>query len=91
VTRSDLLTVFLRSDEDLLVAVQEAIASVDDSQSRTISATVDDGVVTLQGAAQFLSQVMTVGDRVRRVPGIVRLDIRASAVYDDVMAGMVGP
>lgn len=91
VTRSDLLRVFLRSDEDLLVAVQEAIVAVDDSSSRTISATVDDGVVVLQGSAQFLSQVMAVGDRVRRVPGIVRLVVRATAVHDDVHPGMVGP
>jgi hypothetical protein len=39
VTRSYLLTVFLRSDEDLLVAVQEGIAAVHDAPSRTISAT----------------------------------------------------
>jgi CBS-domain-containing membrane protein len=92
VTRSDLLTVFLRSDEDLLVAVQEAIAAaVDDSPSCTISATVDDGVVVLQGSAPLLSQVMVVGDRVRRVPGIVHLDVKATAVYDDVHPAMVGP
>ena len=92
VTRSDLLTVFLRSDEDLLVAVQEAIAAaVDDSPSCTISATVDDGVVVLQGSAQFLSQVMAVGGLVRRVPGIVHLDVKATAVYDDVHPAMVGP
>ncbi|MHB8187414.1 MAG: CBS domain-containing protein [Dermatophilaceae bacterium] len=91
VTRSDLLTVFLRSDEDLLVEVQEAIAAVDGFPSPTIWATVDDGVVVLQGSAQFLSQVMAVGDRVRRVPGIVRLDVKATAVYDDVHPAMAGP
>jgi len=91
VTRSDLLTVFLRSDEDLLVAVQEAIAEFDDSPSCTISATVDDGVVVLQGSAQLLSQVMAVGALVRRVPGIVHLDVKATAVYDDVHPAMVGP
>lgn len=91
VTRSDLLTIFLRSDEDLLAAVQEAIAAVDDPPSRTITATVDDGVVALHGSAQFRSQVVAVGDRVRRVPGIVHLDVKATAAYDDVNAGMVGP
>jgi CBS-domain-containing membrane protein len=91
VTRSDLLTVFLTSDEDLLLAVQEAIAAVDDPPSRTISATVDDGVVVLHGSAPFLSQVRAVGDRVRRVPGIVRLDVRATSAYDDVYPGRVGP
>jgi len=35
--------------------------------------------------------VMVVGDRVRRVPGIVHLDVKATAVYDDVHPAMVGP
>ena len=87
VTRSDLLRVFLRSDEDLLVAVQEAI---DDSASGTLWVTVDDGVVVLEGSAESLSQVMAVGDRVRRVQGIVHLDVRATAVYDDVHPRMAG-
>jgi len=91
VTRSDLLTVFLGSDTELLVAVQQAIAAVDDPASRTISATVDDGVVVLHGSAQLRSQVVAVGDRVRRVPGIVRLDVKATSVYDDVYGGRVGP
>ena len=87
-TRSDLLKVYLRSDEDLLAAVQEAIAAVDDSTSSTIWATVDDGVVVLQGSAQLLSQVIAVGALVSRVPGIVHMDVRATAVNDDVHRGM---
>lgn len=90
VTRSDLLTIFLRSDQDLLVSVEAAIAAVDDSPSHTISATVDDGIVELHGSAQLLSQIIAVGDRVRRVPGIVRLDVKATPVYDDIHSGMVG-
>jgi len=91
VTRSDLLTVFLTSDEDLLLAVEEAIAAVDDAPSRAISATVEDGVVALHGSVPFRSQLRAVGDRVRRVPGIVRLDVKATSVYDDVYGGRVGP
>ncbi len=91
VTRSDLLRVFLGTDEDLLVAVQQAIAAVDDPGSHTISATVDDGVVGLHGSARLRSQVKAVGDRVRRVPGIVRLDVTATAAYDDLYPGRVGP
>ena len=91
VTRSDLLTVFLTSDEDLLLAVEEAIAAVDDAPSRAISATVQDGVVALHGSVPFRSQLRAVGDRVRRVPGIVRLDVKATSVYDDVYGGRVGP
>jgi CBS domain-containing protein len=89
VTRSDLLTVFLRPDEDLLVAVQEAIdAVVADVPSCKISATVTDGVVVLDGGAELLSQVIAVGDSVRRVQGIVRLDVNAIAVNDDVHPAM---
>jgi CBS-domain-containing membrane protein len=91
VTRSDLLTVFLTSDEDLLLAVKEAIAEVDDAPSRAISATVEDGVVSLHGSVPFRSQLRAIGDRVRRVPGIVRLDVKATSAYDDVYGGRVGP
>jgi len=87
VTRSDLLTVFLGSDEDLLAAIQEAIAAVDDSP--TIWANVDDGVVVLHGSADLLSHVGVVAEHVRRVPGIVHLDVRATAAYDDVHRRMV--
>ena len=88
-TRMDLLTIFLRPDKDLLVAVREAIAAVDDSPSCILSATVDDGVVVLHGSAHFLSQLMTVEGLVRKVPGIVRLDVKATAVTDDIRASLV--
>ncbi len=90
VTRSDLLKVFLRADEDLLVAVQEAIGAAGPRAS-TLSATIDDGVVVLNGSAEFLSQVLAVAGRVRRVPGIVALHVKATAIYDDVHPGIVGP
>lgn len=89
VTRMDLLTVFLRPDNDLLLAVQEAIAGVEDSPSCILSATVDDGVVVLHGSAHFLSQLLAVEDLVRKVPGIVRLDVKATAVTDDIHAALV--
>lgn len=90
VTRSDLLTIFLRSDQDLLYAVHEAVAAIDNSPSHTISATVDDGIVELQGSAQFLSEIVAVVARVRRVPGIVRLDVSAIPVHDDIHVEMAG-
>lgn len=90
VARSDLLRVFLRSDEDLLAEVEAAIAAAGEPQAR-LTATVVDGVVTLRGSAQFTSQVMSVADHVRRIPGIVALKVKATAVYDDVHASMVGP
>ncbi|HEY5248895.1 MAG TPA: hypothetical protein VIJ15_10670, partial [Dermatophilaceae bacterium] len=89
VTKSDLLTVFLRSDEDLLVAVREAIdAAVGDSSSCEISATVADGVVVLEGVTELVSQLIAVGDSVRRVQGIVRLDVKVIGVNDDVHPAM---
>jgi osmotically-inducible protein OsmY len=91
VTRSDLLTAFLHSDEDLLKAVKEAIAAVDSSASPAISATVDGGVVVLHGSVLLLSQVLVVSDFVRRVPGVVRLDVEVTAAYDDVHSTMASP
>src|SRR5665647_778933 len=91
VTRSDLLAVFLHSDEDLLAAVKEAIAAVDSSASPAISATVDGGVVVLQGSVLLLSQVLVVSDFVRRVPGVVRVDVEVTAAYDDVHSTMASP
>ena len=90
VTRSDLLSIFLRSDDDLLAAIQAAIAEIDFTPPHTITATVDNGIVVLHGSAQLLSQVNAVGDRVRRVPGIVRLDDKAIPTYDDLHVGMTG-
>ena len=84
VTRRDLLKIFLRPDPELLEAVQEAIAAVDNPPSCTISATVNDGIVVLSGSAHLASQVMAIAGLVRRVPGIVQLDVRATGVYDDV-------
>ena len=91
VTRSDLLTVFLHSDEELLAAVKEAIATVDSSASPAISATVSRGVVVLQGSVLLLSQVWVVSDFVRRVPGVVRMDVEVTAAYDDVHSTVAGP
>jgi len=91
VTRSDLITVFLHSDEELLAAVKEAIAVVDSSASPAISATVRSGVVVLQGSVLLLSKVLAVSDFVRRVPGIVRMDVEVTAAYDDVHSTMAGP
>ena len=90
VTRSDLLSIFLRSDDDLLAVIQAAIAEIDFTPPHTITATVDNGIVVLHGSAQLLSQVNAVGDRVRRVPGIVRLDDKAIPTYDDIHVGMAG-
>jgi len=84
VTRMDLLTVFLRPDEELLAAVHEAIATVDEAPSRILSATAHDGVVVLQGSAHFLSQLIAVEGLVRQIPGIVHLDVKAIAVIDDI-------
>lgn len=89
VTRMDLLTVFLCPDEDLLVAVQKAIPTVDDSPSCTLTATVNDGVVMLHGSVHFLSQLLAVERLIRRVPGIVHLDVKATAVTDDIHGALV--
>ena len=90
VTRSDLLSIFLRSDGDLLAAVQTALDEVAVTPPHTMTVTVDDGIVALHGSAQLLSQIVAASARVRRVPGIVRLDVKAIPIYDDIHAGMAG-
>ena len=55
------------------------------------SATVRRGAVVLKGSVLLLSQVLVVSDFVRRVPGIVRVDVEVTAAYDDVRSTMAGP
>jgi hypothetical protein len=75
----------------VVAAVKEAIAAVDSSASPAISATVGGGVVVLQGSVLLFSQVLVVSDFVRRVPGVVRVDVEVTAAYDDVHSTMASP
>ncbi|GAB2940362.1 CBS domain-containing protein [Streptomyces sp. NPDC059173] len=73
VSRGDLLKVFLRPDEDLLAQIRsEVLASVPPPSD--LDATVEEGVVTLEGSLPDRSLVPVLVDAVRAVEGVV--DVR---------------
>ncbi|MGW2022923.1 CBS domain-containing protein [Streptomyces decoyicus] len=72
VSRSDLLKVFLRSDEDLAEEVRTEIVGRlfgDSSQDLEVSAT--DGVITLRGTVRDTSHLPVAARLVRAVEGVV--------------------
>ncbi|UKY47938.1 CBS domain-containing protein [Streptomyces inhibens] len=82
VSRSDLLKVFLRSDEDLAEEVRtEIIGRLFAGASTHLEVTVTDGVVTLRGTVGNTSLIPVVARLVRAVEGVVdvTLDVKGSA------------
>ena len=86
VTRSDLLSVFLRSDADLLADVERAVAPAGD-----VRCAVADGCVTLDGSVHYLSQADSALAAARHVPGVVDVRCSLRAEVDDVHSAMMGP
>ncbi|MFI2184430.1 CBS domain-containing protein [Streptomyces sioyaensis] len=82
VSRSDLLKVFLRSDEDLAEEVRtEIIGRLFADSSTDLEVTVTDGVVALRGTVGNTSLIPVVVRLVRAVEGVVdvTLDVQGSA------------
>ena len=75
VSRGDLLRALLRLDDDLQTTVNEVITSAPGTAG--LHALVRDGVVTLEGTATTTAVVTAVADRLRAIPGLVRLDVTA--------------
>ncbi|MGW7573327.1 CBS domain-containing protein [Streptomyces sp. NPDC054765] len=72
VSRSDLLKVFLRSDEDLAEEVRtEIICRLFGDSSKDLEVTVTDGVVTLHGTVRNTSLLPVAARLVRAVEGVV--------------------
>lgn len=88
VTRSDLLTVFLREDGDLCAEVQ---AAMHPALRDKITCTVRDGQVTLTGRTAFRSDAVGASGLARRVPGVISVENRVTYDTDDVEVAMVGP
>ncbi|MFC9748788.1 CBS domain-containing protein [Streptomyces niveus] len=81
VSRSDLLKVFLRSDDDLAEEVRtEVVEPLFRVSRENVLVTVVDGVVTLSGVVQDTALVPVAARMVRAVEGVV-----------DVECDMVGP
>ena len=89
VTRSDLLRVFLREDAEILDEVHQVLAALAPKIGTDITSAVDDGVVTLGGGVERLSMALAAVGAVRRIGGVVAIEDRTLAQFDDVNIVMV--
>lgn len=80
-SRRDLLSAYLRDDEDLRADVEHVIAAT--PGGRPVRATVRDGVVLLLGRVEWCSTRAAIAARVRAVPGVVEVTDRLGYVFDD--------
>ncbi|KPC61824.1 CBS domain-containing protein [Streptomyces chattanoogensis] len=75
VSRSDLLKVFLRSDEDLAAEVRAEIGRLFPASSDEVAVGVTDGVVTLSGPIRDRPLVAVAARLVRAVEGVVDVTV----------------
>ncbi|GGO92125.1 CBS domain-containing protein [Wenjunlia tyrosinilytica] len=88
VSRSDLLKVFLRSDEDIANEVRrEVVGRLSPALSPTVEVSVDDGVVTVRGGISDTSLIPLVAGLVRAVEGVVTVECELTTARD----GAPGP
>ena len=87
VTRSDLLRVFLREDDDLCREVQSALPP----DCRDVSCSLQEGVVTLEGQVRLHSAALSAVAAARSVPGVIDVRDRVRFDIDDTMPMTVGP
>ncbi|MEU3459326.1 CBS domain-containing protein [Streptomyces sp. NPDC006733] len=92
VSRSDLLKVFLREDEDIAGEVRsEVIGHLFPNERPTIEIAVQEGVVTLTGSLPDTSLVPVVARLVRAVEGVVNVEIRLTGHPRRSEPPVVGP
>ena len=91
VTRSDLLRVFLRDDAEILDEVNQVLANLAPQVGTGITSTVQDGVVSLSGDVERLSLALALVGEVRLIGGVVAIEDRITAQFDDVHIAMAGP
>jgi CBS-domain-containing membrane protein len=91
VTRSDLLRVFLRDDAEILDEVNQVLANLAPQVGTDITSTVQDGVVSLSGDVERLSLALALLGEVRLIGGVVAIEDRTTAQFDDVHIAMAGP
>ncbi|WP_320779577.1 CBS domain-containing protein [Streptomyces sp. CRN 30] len=84
VTRGDLLTVFLRSDEEIhRTVVEQVLGKALWLTPRTIGVSVSDGVVTLDGRMERESDTEIAVSMTRRLDGVVDVVDRLTHRLDD--------
>lgn len=90
VTRSDLLTPFLRPDDEIRDAIERALTEpmppIEKGQIRVV---VDNGIAKLDGHVGFKSQVPRIVSIARTIDGVVDVESRLEYDVDDL--GSVGP
>ncbi|MHA7961734.1 CBS domain-containing protein [Streptomyces sp. L500] len=80
VSRSDLLKVYLRDDEDIAREVRdEVLARLFRNRKPTVEAHVAEGVVTLSGSLDDAALVPLVARLVRAVEGVVNVELQLTA------------
>lgn len=85
VSRRDLLSVFRRPDADIEHEVmQEVLVRTLWADPRSVTVTVEDGVVTLLGRLERKCEVGIAGRLVAKVPGVVEVRNRMGYVWNDM-------
>lgn len=83
VTQGDLLRVFLREDNEIRDEIERYAVQTMHLGSPQLSVAVCEGVVSLVGKLDRETQVAQLLNRVRAVPGVVDIDNKVVARYDD--------
>jgi CBS domain-containing protein len=85
VARQDLLRVFHRSDRDIAAEIDvKLLDPMYAPEEHSVTAVVEDGVVTLVGSVQFSGEVPVVVGLASKVPGVVEVDNRLTYEIFDV-------
>ncbi|MEU9123269.1 CBS domain-containing protein [Streptomyces sp. NPDC048506] len=93
VSRSDLLKVFLRSDDDLAQEVRQVLGKLFTVPEKELDVAVVDGVVTLSGHVRDRSLVPVMARLVRGIEGVVDVsfDVTGGASVRAVPSGVSSP
>jgi CBS domain-containing protein len=85
VSRVDLLADYLRDDTEILEDVRTILYRELLLEPHSVTATVDQGVVRLEGQLERRTMVPSIWDRIRAVDGVVGIDERLTWQLDDTM------
>lgn len=94
VSRRDLLSVFLRTDEDIAREIRREVFARDlgtVANPATVTVTVHDGVVTLHGELERKSMIPLAESLTGRVDGVVSVDAELTFAHDDIHPAVSEP
>jgi CBS domain-containing protein len=84
ISRQDLLRIFHRTDADIAAEIDARLASPRYApEDHSVSASVEDGIVTLTGSVRFSGEVPVVVGLATNVAGVVHVDNRLT--YDELV------